>query len=559
LYRLTLLTVFFLPHFLSAQERFSHWETDLRIRQDRSITVVESITAVAEGDRIKRGITRSLVVGNGRRLRVTSVERDGRETDYHTKNTPDGLTIYAGSQDVLLEPGTYTYRIAYILEGAVDQLEELDELNYNVFGDGVEFPIERVSVTVAYPRGTEPIQYACYTGARGARNRDCTVTRPEGGTMTFQTTGSYPAGEPFTIAAGFSPGFFTYTEPEPLPPVPLRYGSLAVLLLAAVVGWRYAYGSWQTYGVDPPTPEVPPLYHPPGGYSPASLAVLGKGYVSGKVTMFTASLLDLARRGFLRITAEEDTLAAAEYRLERVDDHPDPEQLPPEQQILFAKLFERSATVILTGNHSSRVEGVANKHYLAVIKAHKAFIHQGHNLGRTLPLIAILLVGGLVAFALLQYDPYGYAIPVLIGFAVLSVVGLIVYAIVIAQPSREKVRLRAEIAAFREYLDLPEKERSRLPDAPAMNPEHYEELLPYAIAFGIHDRWTEYFRGVAEYRTYRPHYVIGPSLHLNRFHTDFTKSVSGTATSPASSSGSSSGGGGFSGGGSSGGGGAGGW
>jgi uncharacterized membrane protein len=559
--RLLLLFSALLPLLLSAQERFPRWNTDIRLNQDRSIDVVETITVVAEGDRVKRGITRTLVNRKNQRTRISSVDRDDRVTPYHTETNGSDMTIYIGSRDEFLEPGTYTYRIAYTLEEAVTALDDLDELYFNVFGDRVEFPIEEVRVALELPEGVVPFQYACYTGGRGRRNRDCTVSRPENGSMTFETTGAVPAGQPFSVAAGFEPGYFSFREPERLPSLPLRYGTLIILLLTSVAGWQYAYSSWKTYGVDPPAPDLPPAPYPPAGYSPAEIGLLQGGFVADKVKLFTASLMDLGRKNFLRITSEPGILSSSDYRLEKLADHPKVEDLPLEQQLIFEQLFRKSDTVILSGRHNQRIEKVCTKHYQSLYGQHKNFLHEGHNLGKSLPLIGMFLVGGLMAYALSSHDPYGYALPALVVYGILALIALIVYVVVIGQPSVEKVRLLAEIQSLHDYLDLPEKKRSVLPDAPPMNPEYYERMLPYAIALGIHTKWTEYFEGIAAYEDYQPTYILGPQVSIGTFQRGFQKSVSATATTPASSSSGSSGsgGGGFSGGGSSGGGGAGGW
>jgi uncharacterized membrane protein len=108
-----------------------------------------------------------------------------------------------------------------------------------------------------------------------------------------------------------------------------------------------------------------------------------------------------------------------------------------------------------------------------------------------------------------------------------------------------------------DYLRTAEKERLK-----NMPRDHFERLLPYAVALGVHDRWTEVFQ---ELYAKPPAWIQGGttddfSTTTSRFvrSTDETVSASAGRSSDGWSGGSGFDGGGSSGGGS-GGGGGGGW
>jgi uncharacterized membrane protein len=126
-----------------------------------------------------------------------------------------------------------------------------------------------------------------------------------------------------------------------------------------------------------------------------------------------------------------------------------------------------------------------------------------------------------------------------------------------------------EIEGLRLYLSVAEAERMNMNDAPDMSQQHFEELLPYAIALDVEKPWSQAFqshlaRMVPDNHdpTYRPDWYSGRSWDSHDIGRATEGMVSAMSDSMSdatpSSSGSGSGGGGSSGGGG-GGGGGGGW
>ena len=102
---------------------------------------------------------------------------------------------------------------------------------------------------------------------------------------------------------------------------------------------------------------------------------------------------------------------------------------------------------------------------------------------------------------------------------------------------------------------------------PDQTPEVFEKYLPYALALGVENAWSERFSGVLALASrgdsYRPRWYSGRSWHrlgpgglASRLGGSFSSAVMSSSRAPGSASG--SGGGGSSGGGG-GGGGGGGW
>ncbi|PPK85786.1 putative membrane protein DUF2207 [Neolewinella xylanilytica] len=562
--RIFLLIACLFAALLPAQERFTDWTAQITPRADRSVDVTETLTVVSEGDVVKRGITRTLPETDRHPLRILSVQRDGREADYHTENKRGATTIYAGKADAFLSPGTYTYEIRYTIGNAVTSLEEVDELQVEIVGPDVSLPVERARAVLQLPTGLEATQYACYTGRSGSSKKDCTIAAPEGGQLSFTSTGTLGNGEGLSVAVGFEPGYFA--EASAVAPAGRREpvtwwqgeGSLLAVVLGTIAGLLYGYRSWKQYGVDPEAPRVGTVFTPPDGLSPAALTYLNSATADAGTAGFTGTILYLATRGYLRIAEEEESGIFSTnytYVLQALETAPSRSELAPEQRELFEQLFAEGRELRLEGKYDQRIQKIAKRHGEAVKEHYQDRRDIETNGWKVLPLVGIYAATLLPAVLLVKMDTTGFAIPALIAFFVLGLIGLIVYAWLIRKPSPGLVRLRTEIRSLKEYLGLSEGKRKQLINAPSMDRDHYEALLPYAVALGINTQWSNYFGDLLTQQHYHPVWIAGGTIfRADRFNDSFSSVIGASSTPP----GSASGGGGSVGGGV-GGGGAGGW
>jgi uncharacterized membrane protein len=122
-----------------------------------------------------------------------------------------------------------------------------------------------------------------------------------------------------------------------------------------------------------------------------------------------------------------------------------------------------------------------------------------------------------------------------------------------------------EIEGFKMYLQTAEGDDIRRLQAPAETPELFERYLPYALALGVENAWSERFSDVLRRaseggeRGYSPTWYNGRSFRhgsIDGFTSSLGPSLASAVSSTSRAPGSSSGGGGGS---SGGGGGGGGW
>jgi uncharacterized membrane protein len=145
---------------------------------------------------------------------------------------------------------------------------------------------------------------------------------------------------------------------------------------------------------------------------------------------------------------------------------------------------------------------------------------------------------------------------------------MVLFAIIMKRPTLRGRQLLDEMLGFKDYLEIAEKNELNLRNPPEKTPQLFEAYLPYALALGVDQSWSEKFSEVlassrqADGTAYSPAWYSGGWNSRNLGSTmsnlsgGLNTAISSSVTPPGSASG--GGGGGFSGGGG-GGGGGGGW
>jgi uncharacterized membrane protein len=162
--------------------------------------------------------------------------------------------------------------------------------------------------------------------------------------------------------------------------------------------------------------------------------------------------------------------------------------------------------------------------------------------------IAVAVFAACVVMPLRLIDLIG---GVLYGSILTIAIGLLVYGI--ATTRRRTVlghEAKYQLMGFREFLSVTDKERFDFHNAPERSPEQFMAFLPYAIAFGVEEKWAKVF---ADMQITAPAWYDGQGSAF--VATTFVHDISTFSSSVASSTSASSGGGSAGGGGGGGGGG----
>lgn len=550
-------------------EKINSFHTDLTVAPDGQLTVTEEINIHAEGLEFKRGIVRRLPRNftdhNGRKHRVkyafTAVEANGATSPYHTEMEGDDFVLYVGEKDTYIDRGDHAYRITYTTKGQVGFFPDFDEIYWNVNGNGWAFYIDSISALIHLPAAARVMRTACYTGVMGSTENACSDSIIDPHTVWFsgRVLGYH---EGLTVAVGFQKGVVA----EPPPPtfwekhaVPLVGGIITLLLLL------YYVITWYRHGRDPEMPTVIPLFAPPDGLSPASVAMVMKGRYDND--QITPAMISLAVKGHLRIEEEKEKvllglISRETFTLVKLNAGSD---LPQEEQELLDRMFDSGRERYeIDGNYDPGVQSMVSSFRIKLRDQWHSFLNKGSNL--RFVWIPVLCVIACFIALLVLHDPYegefdGLAI---IAFLVANLVFYVIYVKLIKRPSEEKQALRSRLNGFKMYLGAAEEKQLQHFNPPAITPEVFEKYLPYAIAFGVEKVWGDRFQDMIGSSLvepdYRPGWYSGSISNFGSFsshmNSSFSSSVQSSSTPPSKSGG--SGGGGSSGGGG-GGGGGGGW
>ncbi len=609
---------------LAAEERILDFFSQIQVHQDGGIMVSETIRVEAQGREIKRGIFRSLptryVDDYGNTVRVNydvhSVLRDGHTEAWHTERQGDDLVIYMGQKDVFLKPGIYAYTLLYRSQHQVGHYQDFDELYWNVTGNAWSFPIEQARCEIVLPPGASALQTAAYTGFRGERGTAFASGRHPDGSMWFETRAPLPPGAGLTVAVSWPKGFVAEpTEAERMERLLRDNRALLAALAGTLLVLLYYLVAWYKVGRDPKAWTIVPLFAPPKGLSPAAARfVMRMGYDN---KCFATALISLAVKGFVRID-EDKGLFSKDCTLTRLrQGHAG---LSAGERAVMDTLFASKDTFELKQKNHATVQKAIKAHKAKLGKEHESVTFNANSHYMLPGVLLTLLTIGAVALSLEGDERYAalfmtawlsfwtvactflvlnavtafrsgnfvagvlaglFALPFLGG----EIAGIWVYAglaslpaalclpflltisalfyKLLKAPTFQGRRLMDEIEGFKLFLSVSEKQRLELLHPPERTPELFEKFLPFALALGVENRWSEQFAEVlaraGQEGGYHPAWYSGSSWRSSDpagFASGLGKSMAGAVTGAARAPG--SGGGGSSGGGSSGGGGGGG-
>jgi uncharacterized membrane protein YgcG len=391
--------------FASEAERILNFTSNIQISLNGSMTVTESITVYASGNKIKRGIYRDFPIrykarrGNTIRIgfKVIEVLRDGQPEAYHLKTISNGIRVYIGHKNRMLKPSEYTYTLTYHTNRQLGFFKQFDELYWNVTGNGWSFPIERAEAIVELPSDAEVLDYAGYTGPQGSRGRNFIVDNDEFGNIHFVTNRTLKPGEGLTIAVSWPKGYI----PEPTLSDRVGYAfsdnpGAKSALIGVMVLLAYFLIAWIKVGRDPASGAIIPLFNPPKGFTPAAVRFVTRMDFDHKA--FAAAIVNMAIKGYLIIDEDE-----GDYRLSRTD--ADESVLSPGEKRIVKKLFRGSKYIDLDkDNHGKIKEAISALQNSLKLDFEK--IHFQRNLKWLIP-GAVISLFTLVAMVLTSHETGG--------------------------------------------------------------------------------------------------------------------------------------------------------
>lgn len=435
-----------------------------------------------------------------------------------------------------------------------------DELYWNVTGDEWEIPIHIATARIVVPPEITGLRARVYTGGLGSTASNATARQLESG-FYFETTSPLDMQEGMTVSMAWDPGVIA--RPTIGQKVTRFFGANWIFLLP-IMSFVFMLQLWRIRGRDPSQLSIAPQYKPPEGLTPAEIGTLIDN--SPDMRDITASIVDLAVRGFLKIEEREQTgllsmLKGNTYSFELIKGSDQWSELQSHERTLMSGLFDGGATKRvdlddLENEFYQHVGGIKNGIYSRLLTL--GFYHH-----RPDKVIGAYVGGGIAVavFMVLGLGFFGDALSISTGAgvaaALLSALPVIGFGIVMPARTVRGARALEHVLGFQEFLDRVESDHfRRMIDSPEM----FERFLPHAMALQVEKKWARAFEDLYKEP---PDWYSGPAGHRFRptiFVTNLggmTGRVGTAMTSQPRSSGGSgfSGGGGSSGGGFGGGGG----
>ena len=538
-------------------ERF---EAEIALSADGTIRVEETIVPRFTGS--WNGIYRSIPVqyrtpqglNYTLRLNVESVtDGEGRPLEYENSRERHyrKLKIWVPGATDTRKTVVLTYRVS----NALRFFDEHDELYWNVTGDEWDVPIESAAAHIRLPSGITGVRATAFRGAHGSTEQSEVRVEPEG----IRVSTSRPLGfrEGLTLVAGWNPGLVQ--RPTAVERTAGVVSSNMPLALPPLVLFGM-YRLWRARGRDPELLPIATQYEPPDGMSPAELGTLIDG--TPDMRDITATLVDLAVRGYVHITETEDEalfglITTEDYRFELKRPASEWAALKSHERHLLASMFGSSDAVTLSS--------LKNTFYtkLPALKSdlYGMLVRHGFYAARPDHVRAWYVCGGIAVGVVIGFasafvlDRLGMqpAAGVLAG--VLSGAVIVVFGFFMPARTVRGTRELEKVRGFEEFLGRVEGDRLQ---RVAATPEMFERFLPYAMALGVEETWAKKFEGIAHtppqwYSGRYGTHGFRPAAFTNSLGAMSTKAASTMASAPRSSGGSGfrggSSGGGFGGGG----------
>ncbi len=421
---------------------------------------------------------------------------------------------------------THVYELHYTVKGGLRYYPEYGEVWWKAIPPEHAYSIRNATIRVRLPPGATILKNeqtgADYAGLTPAIAQSViTSDRLE---AIFTTNRTIYENEEVEVRVRFTPGVVAGQAPAwqqafdrqqewettYKPTLNLLLGLAGAVV--ALGGPLLVLGLWYVFGRDPSVglmaDEVSdlPANTPPG---------LAGALVDEKADLqdILATLVDLARRGYLTITEEKGSslFAARDFSYRRTNKPAD--DLRPYEQLLLKELFGNQTERRLSSlkdNFYVTLPRLQNALYKELVR--EGFFSTSPESIRTRygcmggAVLVLAIAGGIALTALLA----SYVDTMLCPFIGLGLTGIVL--IIAGQYMPHKTRRGAEAAAlwraFKKYLTRIEK--YNLPEAR----ERFDEFLPYAVAFGLERSLIKKFASVQApmptwYRPY-PYYGSRP-------------------------------------------------
>lgn len=460
-------------------------------------------------------------------IRVSSTS--GANAEVYAEESNGILSLRIGNENIwnrTPEDYVVTYDVTGLI--APDHPESgLDEFNWDVIGRAWESRFSDITVTVTGP--AELADAACFYGPDVTT--PCTA-QAEGTTATYALD-ALPPKTTMQVVAGFPAGTFPGVTQEKARRVTLANafelnaatgavtGAGLLAAIAALVAVRRRHARDEVYlgltpGLTPTAADqarvgpragkfpVTVQFHPPKGATPGEIGTL-MDTTADNIDV-SATIVDLAVRGYLRIHSQSKN----EFTLEALN-RPGG-RLEPYEDALLRDLFQgravRTSQELRKAKFAEVLPHARAGLYNSVVQ--KGWFKGNPTTAQMVPVVlgALAIGGGL----LLTFMAAGFGWGLIgIPLAVFGL-GLIAMSGKFRKRTATGSAYLSQAKGFELYLRTAEKETLQFEEGQDI----FSKYLPYAMVFGVADRWTKLFADLGAQGIYQADtswYVGADLLH----------------------------------------------
>ncbi len=165
-----------------AQDAVLSWKSQITIRSDAVLDVVEQVQVRAESEELRIGLLRPFALEDNRDATISLIEvrRDGLVEAATLQK--DGLVriLRLGNEAAPLLPGEHLYVIHYTVAGAVSFENDVDRLRWFLTPRDFSLPIEDAQAQIFLPNGMKITRQQTTIATRGVRANDFITQSREG-------------------------------------------------------------------------------------------------------------------------------------------------------------------------------------------------------------------------------------------------------------------------------------------------------------------------------------------------------------------------------------------
>ena len=566
-----------------AEEAILSFHSDITLAQNGLITVTETIEVNAENTLINRGIYRdfptqylgALLTKKEVGFKVLKVLRNGNKELFHTEKMSNGMRVYMGSSDIILDRGTHHYQLTYQTDNQMGYFDDYDEFYWNVTGTGWQFPILKASATIELPAQArqQVLDQQAWTGYQGEQNTDYKLTNSDQ-LLGFETTVVLNSYQGLTIGIQVPKGVFS----EPPFDLSAFLAANLVWLLAILVSLFYLgfyLSAWYRHGRDPEPGVIMARFQPPKNLSPAAVHYIDNEAADDKT--LTAGLLSLAVKGHITITQLKN-----QYRIKPLNNK-SMNKLSKGERAIKIKLFKGKQTQVTLSKKPNPYLKAAKSRLNSVLRDEykkKCFIDNSFYMiwGWLISVVCFFMVTLLIYSTVLSATDliiliffcliilamaavFFIAAPIIIGLLVLLgmafsyleifhlilehklwlsftlfLIGLnLFFSYLLRSPTPFGRHIKDQIEGLKLYMKSAEEDRLDLMNPPEKTIEHYESLLPYAVALGLENQWANKFAALINTESSDTRGTVSksyqPSWYQNKYNKNSSFSFSAASVS----------------------------